>query len=341
MSAHRRYAAEQKALLLETVRRDQLHSDEPLQDVLSQLGLPWATYHRWQSRAEEDRLTDRHVAPRPGTTRRLVLPTPAEAEAVCAFALGHPAMGYKRLAWLMVDQDVAYFRPYQVYGILDDKNLLHRQPKTTLEGLKRPADPDHADQVWHIDLMYLYVRPRWYYLVDILDGYSRYLVNWSLNLTMTTDTVTMTVQAALEKLSGRRQGEPKVVHDHGSQFLSREWRTFIEAVGVTDIKTRVAHPESNGRLERLHRTHREEGLVGEAKNDYYQAVDCMKKWAGYYNEERPHSALNYLRPVDYYRGDPQARLEEREEKLRQALLSRHEYWQGYSDVKEPGDLSLN
>ena len=111
--------------------------------------------------------------------------------------------------------------------------------------------------------MYLFVRPRWYYLVDVLDAYSRFLVHWTLNTTMLADTVTMTMQTALESLSGRLPGEPRIVHDHGVQFLSQEWRSFVEGAGVTDIKTRVAHPESNGWLERLHRTHREEGLAGE------------------------------------------------------------------------------
>ncbi len=90
---------------------------------------------------------------------------------------------------------------------------------------------------------------------------------------------------------------------------------WFAAAGVADIRTRVAHPESNGRLERLHRTHREEGLVEAELGDYAQAVDAFTRWADYYNHRRPHSALRYLRPVGYYRGDPEARLAERQKKL--------------------------
>ena len=202
------------------------------------------------------------------------------------------------------------------------------------EPLSRPPEPDHPDQVWHIDLMYLYIPPRGYYLVDILDGYSRFLVHWRLNLTMLADTVTLTVQEALEGLPQGRPGEPQLVHDHGSQFLSREWRVFVEGLGLTDIKTRVAHPQSNGRLERLHRTHREEGLSQQELTDYHQALDVLAGWAHYYNHERPHSGLEYLRPVDYYRGDPVARLAERERKLAHAAEARQVYWLGHSAVKE-------
>jgi len=223
---------------------------------------------------------------------------------------------------------VAYLRPYQVYELLRERDLLCRRRVAAPEPLKRPPPPDHADEVWHIDLMYLYIEPRWYYLVDILDGYSRFLVHWSLNLTMLAETVTLTVQEALERLPERRPGEPKLVHDRGSQFLSKEWRAFVEAAEVTDIKTRVAHPQSNGRLERLHRTHREEGLNEEALSDYYRAVEAMTSWSHYYNQERPHSALKYLCPIDYYRGDPEARLADRERKLVQAVEARKAYWAG-------------
>jgi transposase-like protein len=101
-------------LLLETVRTTQARSGQALTMVLSQLGLPSATYYRWRDRAATGRLTDKVVLPH----HQVLAPTPAEVEAVCTCALAHPAMGYKRLTWLMVDQEVAYLRPYQVYRLL-------------------------------------------------------------------------------------------------------------------------------------------------------------------------------------------------------------------------------
>ena len=184
--------------------------------------------------------------------------------------------------------------------------------------------------------MYLYVKPRWYYLVDILDGYSRYLVHWKLNITMHADLVMLTVQEALEKLATRRPSEPQLVHDHGSQFISREWRAFVALAGAGDIRTRVAHPESNGRLERLHRTHREEGLIDEEFTDYGKAVAALTRWHEYYNHRRPHSALRYLRPVDYYRGDAEARLAERRQKLQEGLLARQSYWKDKANLEAAG-----
>jgi len=289
-----------------------------------------ATYYRWTARAEIGRLADAYAP----SVRSSVPPTPEERGAVCEFARAHPLMGYKRLTWAMVDQDIAYLRPGQVYQVLQEANLLARRPLLVLDPLRRPVPPDRPDQVWHVDLMYLYIRPRWYYLVDILDGYSRYLVHWKLNMTLQADLVMLAVQEALDTLPTRRPGEPQLVHDHGSQFVSREWRMFVTLAGAGDIRTRVAHPESNGRLERLHRTHREEGLIGEDLTCYAEGTAALARWQDYYNHRRPHSALRYLRPVDYYRGDPEARLAERQQKLQGAMAARQMYWKAQEDQTE-------
>ena len=326
---YRHYSSEEKELILASVERVQEMVRVPVQVILDHLGLPLATYYRWQHRRTTGSLADKITSPQ----RRVWPPIPREIDSVCSYALEYPQIGYKRLTWQMIDDDVVYLKPYRVYEILKERGLLRWGKNGAPETLNRPPEPDHPDEVWHIDLMYLYIHPRWYYLVDIIDGYSRFMVNWSLNLTMEAETVTMTVQDALEKLENRRKGEPRIVHDHGSQFISHEWLNFVKGAGITDIKTRVAHPESNGRLERLHRTHREEGLTEEALTGYYAALDAMERWGKYYNYKRPHSAIKYLVPADYYRGNPDDRIAERKEKLVQVVEMRQAYWQR----KETGD----
>jgi transposase InsO family protein len=251
---YRHYSSEEKKLILASVEKVQEMTGAPVKVILYHLGLPVATYYRWQHRRSTGSLVDK-IALR---QRRIWPPIPQEIDSVCSYALEYPQVGYKRLTWQMIDDDVAYLKPYQVYEVLKERDLLRWGKNGASETLNRPPEPDHPDEVWHVDLMYLYIHPRWYYLVDIIDGYSRFMVNWSLNLTMESETVTMTIQAALDKLDSRRAGEPRIVHDHGSQFISHEWHNFVKGAEITDIKTRIAHPESNGRLERLHRTHRED-----------------------------------------------------------------------------------
>jgi putative transposase len=331
IAPHRHYSSEEKDLILASVERTQQIMEAPMKVILDHLGLPLSTYYRWRHRRATGSLTYRTSS----SQRRTWPPIPQEITSVRSYALEYPQIGYKRLTWQMIDDDVAYLKPYQVYDILKERGLLRWCKNGVSETLNRPPEPDHPDEVWHVDLMYLYVNPRWYYLVDIIDGYSRFMVNWSLNLTMESETVTMTVQDALEKLGNRKAGEPRIVHDHGSQFISHEWRDFVKGAGITDIKTRIAHPESNGRLERLHRTHREEGLTEEALTGYYAALDAMERWGDYYNYRRPHSAIKYLAPADYYRGNPDDRIAGRKEKLVQAVEMRQTYWQR-KDARDQG-----
>lgn len=294
-------------------------TEQSARQILSAPGVAPTSFYRWRRQIERPTPAERAVRP------TLPRPTPEEEVAVRTQALLHPRLGYKRLAWQMLDQDVVALRPYQVYTLLGQLNLIVRRPKEPDQALRRPEPPSRPDEVWHIDLMYVYLSDRWYYLIDIVDGYSRFLVHWSLNTTMLAETVTLTVQKALERLDPDPVEPPKLIHDHGSQFVSAEWRSLIQASGITDIKTRVAHPQSNGVVERLHRTHREEASL-DADAGYHAALEQFARWAQYYNHERPHSALRCLCPIDYYRGDPEARLAERRRKLTDAQAARAAYW---------------
>jgi len=203
------------------------------------------------------------------------------------------------------------------------------------EGLRRPAEADHRDQRWHTDLMSLYFGGRWYWMVDLLDAYSRYLVHCEVLLTARANVVQLAVQRALDALDDRTRlpGEPEILHDGGPQVVAREWKSFVQGVGMTDVRTMCYHPQSNGRDERFHRTFREEVPLHPETN-LYQVQQLVAEFRDYYNHRRPHTALKYLRPIDYYRGDPQRRLAEREEKLIKAAEERKSYWSSKSDRRQ-------
>jgi putative transposase len=169
---------------------------------------------------------------------------------------------------------------------------------------------------------------QWFWLIDVLDAYSRYLVQWELLLTAKAEDVVRAAQRAVDTLHDRprRPGEPEIVHDGGPQFIGHEWRQFIQATGTTNVRTRPYHPQSNGRDERVHRTFREEIPLDENAL-LYEARTAITEYGAYYNHQRPHSALHYLCPHDYYRGDPVALLAEREAKLHAAAEARRAYWE--------------
>ena len=323
LTTYRHYTADEKQELLKLVARAEVLAPERTRrKILEDLGLQHSTFYRWLERADTGTLADAQVLPEP---RRLP-PTPDEIARVVEYAQVHPLLGYKRLTWAMVDENVAFLRPWSVHAILKEYDLLGRRAQLILP-YARPDEPDHPDQRWHTDLMSLKLNGRWFHLIDVLDAYSRYLVYWEVLLSARADQIVLATQRALETLNGRRQvGEPEIVHDRGPQFVGHEWRVFVRNAEVGDIPTRAHHPQSNGRIERFHRTTKEESLSERERDDLFRARDALKRWQHYYNQERPHTALHYLHPYDYYRGDPVARLAEREAKLCDAAEARAEYW---------------
>lgn len=97
-------------------------------------------------------------------------------------------------------------------------------------------------------------------------------------------------------------------------------------------QSRARHSESNGRIERYHRSVREEAFGDTEVEDLYRARELLAEWVSYYNEERLHSALEYLRPIDYYRGNPEVLLAERKTKLREAAARRKEVNRGKKET---------
>ena len=115
---------------------------------------------------------------------------------------------------------------------------------------------------------------------------------------------------------------PRIVHDRGSQFTSKDFRNLVKYFALEDIKIRVNHPQSNGLYERFNGSTRREGIGDIELRDLYHAREVLGGWIERYNTQRLHSSLGYLPPVEYYRGNPQQRQAERREKLAAALQAR-------------------
>ncbi|MGH7626342.1 MAG: integrase core domain-containing protein, partial [Gemmatimonadaceae bacterium] len=115
--------------------------------------------------------------------------------------------------------------------------------------------------------------------------------------------------------------KPQLVSDNGSQFTSQDFRQLVRQFELKHIRIRTYHPESNGVLERYHRTTREE--IGEEElRNLSHAREVIAKWVSHYNERRLHAGLGYMEPVVSSSGDPEKRKNERAAKLRAAREER-------------------
>lgn len=294
--------------MLRLVERTKARTGWTVRRIVRRLGVPRGRYYEWRRREAEDLLDDLV----PGSRSWPYAILPEEKEAVIAYALEHPREGYRRLAWMMVDDDVAYVSPSSVYRILDDADLLYRWKRSQRSG-EPPPEPTAPNERWHTDLMYLRIEDTWYFLVTVLDAYSRYVVHWDLLTPMTAAAVRMVIQDALKKTGA----SPEVVTDNGSQFTAKDFRELVRDFQLEHIRIRTYHPESNGKLERFHRSTREALDEVELRN-LGRGREIIGRWVDYYNSERLHASLDYLPPAEYWDGNPEARRQERREKLERA-----------------------
>lgn len=303
-------------MILDFISHTIIRSDVALNWVIGHLGLPRNTYYRWRHLEARGDLEDAHT--RPNNPDAIL---PWEIDATVEYALENPKEGYMRLAYMMMDDDVVYISPSSVYRILSERDLLSRFKKSTKSSGKYTFKPEAPHQQWHTDIMYLWVNGRWYFFIGFIDAYSRYIVHWELLEIASSKDVKAALQSALKKYPGMK---PRIVTDNGTQFKSKDFRALLKEFSLKDIKTRIKHPESNGVIERFHRSLREEGLLEKQLNDKYKAFEAIENWVDYYNNQRLHSSLKYLRPADYLHGRNTELLEKRHEKLKEASEKRRE-----------------
>lgn len=315
MSIKQRFAAQEKGAVLTLVTRTRERTRGlpgwTLHRILRTLGLAPSRYREWVHRGRAGALADR-----PTRVPAVEAILPEEQAAVLDYALAHPKDGYRRLTWQMIDADVAYLSPTSVYRLLRDADLLYRWKRSRSSG-QVPAKPVRPHERWHTDLMYLRIADSWYFLVTVLDAYSRYVVHWELLTTMAAADVRRVIQQALEVTGSH----PRLVTDNGSQFTAAEFKDLVRRFAVEHLRIRTYHPESNGLVERFHRSTRE-ALDDRALGNLLRARELIGAWVVEYNERRLHAALGYLAPAEYYRGNPEARQSERREKLERGRAAR-------------------
>lgn len=286
----------------------------PVHNLLKILSLPKSTFYDWVKR---DGVPNQHN----GIIPKRHWSLPWERKAVISYAKRNPGEGYRRLSYQMIDNNIVALTPSSVYRILKKEGLLNKWNKTRTKpkgnGFDQPLAP-HRD--WHIDIKYVNFRGTFLYLICIIDGYSRFIVHHELRSNMTEFDVQLTIQRALEKYPEQK---PRIISDNGTQFICRDFTEFIRFVGLNHIRTSVAHPQSNGKIERFNRSISEECLRVNSFINISDAENQISQYITYYNTERLHSAIYYLTPVEILQGKKDQRLAERDHKLAEALRVRH------------------
>jgi putative transposase len=238
-----------------------------------------------------------------------------EKERICAFARGHRMEGYRRLTFMMIDADVAACSPASVYRVLKHAGLLAGQSPTATKkgtGFVQPLQPH---QHWHVDVSYLNIAGTFYFLCSVLDGCSRFLVHWEIREKMEESDVELILQRARE---AHPEAKPRVITDNGPQFVAKDFKEFIRLVGMTHVKTSPYYPQSNGKIERWHKTLKGDCIRVQVPLSVDDARRLVTDYVAYYNNVRLHSAIGYVAPKDKLEGRDKEILAARDRKLAEA-----------------------
>jgi len=216
---------------------------------------------------------------------------------------------------MMLDADVVAVSPSSVYRVLKCEDLINRhncKPSRKGKGFEQPLLPhDH----WHTDISYINVAGTFYYLCSLLDGCSRSIIHWEIRERMTEVDVETILQRAREQFPNAR---PRIISDNGPQFIAKEFKEFIRICGMTHVRTSPYYPQSNGKIERWHRSLKSECVRPGTPLTLEDARRLVAKYVHEYNNERLHSSIGYITPADKLMGRDLAIFADRKRKLEAA-----------------------
>jgi transposase InsO family protein len=283
--------------------------------ILKHLDIKPSTYYKWLNGSIKENILINHHPDK-------ILPE--ERRAVISYALKNPNIRHRELSWRMVDDNVACLSATSVYNILKESGLICRWQTNEKRKKRKRKIPSYPDERWQSDISYIALDERKYYMITFVDEHSRYVTHHEVMTSMDGNSVSLAAERAISKLNGEKT--PIIQTDNGSGYISHEFKMVLNQKGVGHHRIHPHCPEENGLVERVNKTIKEQvneyefiplsGIV------YARAV--IDEIVRYYNEERLHSAINFLRPIDYYRGNPDKLLEERRIKILQARHRRRE-----------------
>lgn len=242
-----------------------------------------------------------------------------EKKVIIDFHWNHPTEGYRRLTYMMLDRNLVAVSPSTTYRVLKSAGLIRRwngKESKKGTGFVQPLKPHEH---WHVDISYLNICGTFYYLCSLLDGCSRYIVHWEIRESMTEGEIEIIIQRGREKFP---LAFPRIISDNGPQFIAKDFKEYIRICGMTHVRTSPFYPQSNGKIERWHKSLKSECIRPKTPLCLGDAREVVIVFVAHYNNERLHSALGYIAPKDKLEGRDKEIFAERDRKLESARLER-------------------
>ena len=280
--------------------------------MISWIGIPVQKYNQWKKRYGK---VNEHNAWIPRDTWLELW----EKEAILEYYSSHLDAGYRRLAFMMLDEDIVAVSPSSVYRVLLEAGVMRKWERKVSKKGKGFVQPLKAHEHWHIDVSYININGTFYYLCAILDGYSRYIVHWELRESMTEASIEIILERGKEKYG---KVNVRIISDNGPQFVSKDFKEFIKISGMSHVRTSPFYPQSNGKIERWHKTIKQESIRPHCPVNLEDGRRIVSEYVEYYNNVRLNSAIDYVAPKVKLDGKEDEIFAERDKKLEAARQRR-------------------
>lgn len=265
------------------------------------LGLNLKRFYRWQSlyvTFGSDGLADQPPKPQ-HIPNRLLFP---EQKAIDEYALRHPEQHHREIQFNLERQGI-WLSCSTVYRRLKATKLIKEQRVLKPKKPYQRPQATQPHQHWLVDLTYILIDKAFWYLIVVIDLFSRYVVGWELSPQATTKDVQRTIDFALAQFNLHEKESKPIIHsDNGSQMKAKSFKKFLRDLGILNDYSRPHIPQDLAVLERLFRTTKQEEVY---RNDYLnhlQARDSLSRFFDYYCHKRPHQGIGNVTPYDKLTG---------------------------------------
>jgi len=274
--------------------------------ALLQKGIARSTYYRW-----------RHCQTDPGSRRtawnRVI---PMEEGRTLAVAREYPSLSPRQLSAWITDHEGFSVSESTVYRILRREGLIKRRESQPIAAREYHTKTTHPHQMWATDCSYFKVVGwGYYYLVTVMDDYSRYILAWKLQTDMAADSLIEVVQQAVDATGMTEvpvEDRTRLLSDNGAGYVSRAFRDYLSLVGIRHILSAPFHPQTNGKVERYQGSLKRE--VNQLPYEFPSQLDkAIADFVDYYNKRRYHKALGNVTPADVLCGRRDEILKHRKE----------------------------
>ena len=296
----------------------------PVRKALARLDVPVSTYYRWRRnfhRFGVEGLSDKSTSKGKGWNRLL----PEERESILDVSRDEPQWSSREVACFVTDNKGFSVSESSVYRLLKRMGLVKPRDVRIF-----PAGPEYhtktrrPNQQWQTDSTYILVKNwGWYYLISVLDDFSRRILAWKLQSCQNADAFGEVIELACDATGMDDvpiDDRARLLSDNGAALISKPFGDYLEAKGIGHIFAAPYHPQTNGKIERYHRSLKEKlNLVVWETPD--QVDEQIGAFIEHYNTRRYHEALGNVTPDDVYFGRKES-IVHRRTQLKQLTLAR-------------------